>query len=84
MLPLVLALLVAAAIIGIGSLLTGRHRYDDEVERFHRARHLTTEWARSGVGRPQLVDDAAEGGLEQVSDPLPRQHAGERETAEIA
>lgn len=59
MLALALAVVVAAVIVGLGSLFMGRPRRDDEVERFHRARSLTTEWARSGVSRPNLVDDAA-------------------------
>lgn len=58
MLVLALAVVVAVLVVGLGSLLLGRPRQDDEVERFHRARRMTTEWARSGVTRPNLVEDA--------------------------
>jgi len=74
MLALAVAVVVAAVIVGLGSLLIGRPRRDDEVERFHRARRMTTEWARSGVGRPTLVDDAAPAA--PAPEPVaPREHA---------
>lgn len=59
MLALAVAVVVAAVVVGVGSLLLNRPHPVDEVERFHRAAHLTTEWARAGVGQPRLVDDAA-------------------------
>jgi len=31
----------------------------DDVERFHRARAMTTAWARSGVTQPVFADEAA-------------------------
>lgn len=75
MLALALAVVVAAVIVGMGSLYLGRPRRDDEVERFHRARQMTTEWARSGVSRPRLVDDA------MPAEPMPEP---EREPADIS
>jgi hypothetical protein len=53
---LVLVLLVAigAVVLGAGSLLFGAGRSFDDVERFHRARGITTGWARDGVVRPVI------------------------------
>jgi len=53
---LVLVLLVAigAVILGAGSLLFGAGRSFDDVERFHRARGITTGWARDGMVRPVI------------------------------
>lgn len=59
-------LFVLVAIVAVGLLLalvplvSRRDRGLDEVARFHRARAMTTEWARAGVTRPVFADDAAE------------------------
>ena len=54
MLVLVILVAVGAVIIGAGSLLFGAGRSFDDVERFHRARGITTGWARDGVVRPVI------------------------------
>jgi hypothetical protein len=55
----VLVLLLAVAIAGVAvafiSIALGRGRRFDDVERFHRARQMTTEWARSGVSSPFIA-----------------------------
>jgi hypothetical protein len=63
-LVLVLLLAVGAVVVGVGSLLFGAGRNFDDVERFHRARGITTAWARDGMIRPAIAGqkqpDAAE------------------------
>lgn len=54
MLVLVLLLAIGAVVVGTGSLLFGAGRSFDDVERFHRARGITTGWAREGVVRPVI------------------------------
>jgi hypothetical protein len=51
-LVLVFLLAIAAILIGSGALALGRSRKFNDVERFHRARGITTGWARSGMTRP--------------------------------
>ena len=72
MLVLVLLLAIGAVIAGAGSLLFGAGRSFDDVERFHRARGITTGWARDGVVRPVIG---------------PQKHGGpaeaERESAQV-
>jgi hypothetical protein len=53
-LVLVLLVAIAAVVVGVGSLLFGAGRRFDDVERFHRARGITTEWARAGVTSPYV------------------------------
>jgi hypothetical protein len=76
-------LLAAAVIVGAAALILPRFGNDrrlHEVDRFHRAGQITSEWARSGVTQPVLVEDAApddddaEPGLEDS-------HRSERERA---
>jgi len=43
---------IAAILIGSGAVALGRGRHFNDVERFHRARGITTGWARSGMTRP--------------------------------
>ena len=54
MLVLVLLIAVGAVVVGAGSLLFGAGRHFDDVERFHRARGITSGWARDGVVRPVI------------------------------
>jgi len=51
----VLLLAVAAVVLGFGSLLFGARRGFDDVERFHRARGITTGWARDATTRPLIA-----------------------------
>jgi len=53
-LVLVLLIAIGAVVVGTGSLLFGAGRSFDDVERFHRARGITTGWAREGVVRPVI------------------------------
>ena len=55
MLVFVLLLAVAAVVLGLGSLLLGSGRSFDDVERFHRARGITTGWARDATTRPVIA-----------------------------
>lgn len=62
-----LAVIVIVALLGLaaGVLLVGlgRSRRFDEVERFHRASRMTTEWARRGVTSPVIAaEEPAEDG----------------------
>jgi hypothetical protein len=55
-------LLAAAVVVGIAALVLPRFGNDrrlHEVDRFHRAGQITSDWARAGVTQPVLVDDAA-------------------------
>jgi type II secretory pathway pseudopilin PulG len=56
----VLAVLVVfsilAAVAAAGAAALGRSRRFNEVDRFHRASRMTTEWARAGVTKPVIAD----------------------------
>jgi hypothetical protein len=52
-LAIVVVVLIGAAVGLLMSFALGRHRYN-EVERFHRAREMTTAWSRAGVTSPVL------------------------------
>lgn len=58
MLVLVVLIAIGAVVVGVGSLLFGAGRGFDDVERFHRARGITTGWAREGVTRPVIGHQA--------------------------
>ena len=45
-LVLIIAIAAGATLIGVVSLTWGRGRRFDDVERFHRAAAMTTEWSR--------------------------------------
>jgi hypothetical protein len=49
-----IAVLAGAAALLVTSL--GRHRRFNEVDRFHNAGRLTSEWARSGVTKPLIAE----------------------------
>jgi len=55
-LALVLLIAVMATVGGIVAVVLGSHRRYNEVERFHRASRMTTEWARAGVTRPLIAE----------------------------
>lgn len=57
MLVVLVALAVILLLVLLGSF-GSRARRNDETERFHRAAHLTSEWARAGVTQPVLLDEA--------------------------
>jgi hypothetical protein len=51
-----LIVLVFVAFLGALALAAlGRSRRFNEIDRFHRASRMTTEWARSGVTRPVIA-----------------------------
>lgn len=52
MLVFVFLVAIAAILVGSGVVALGRSRQYNDVERFHRARGITTGWARSGMTRP--------------------------------
>ena len=49
------AFLLGLALLGLGH----RSRFDD-VERFHRARQMTSAWARAGVTQPIVTSPEAQ------------------------
>jgi hypothetical protein len=54
--------LAAAVVVGAIALVLprlGNDRRLHEVDRFHKAGQITSDWARAGVTAPVLVDDAA-------------------------
>jgi len=63
-LVLVLLIAIGAVVVGTGSLLFGAGRSFDDVERFHRARGITTGWAREGVVRPVIGPQKQGAGVE--------------------
>jgi hypothetical protein len=62
MIIVILAAGVIALLAAVGAVGTNRPRHDDETERFHRAAQLTSDWARSGVTRPVMLDEATPAG----------------------
>ena len=63
MLAVIVIVALVAAAAGLLLVGLGRSRRFDEVERFHRASAMTTEWARRGVTSPVIaVDEPAEDG----------------------
>jgi hypothetical protein len=54
-----LAAAVAVVIVALVLPRLGNDRRLHEVDRFHRAGQITSDWARAGATRPVLVDDAA-------------------------
>jgi hypothetical protein len=58
MIWVLVAVLVVAGLVALAPRLLRDQRLDD-VERFHRARAMTTEWARAGVTQPVFADEAA-------------------------
>jgi hypothetical protein len=55
----VLAMLIVCGVVAflgtIALAALGRSRRFSEVDRFHRASRMTTEWARAGVTRPVIA-----------------------------
>ena len=52
MLAVLVVVAIAVAVVAVLVPALSRQRRFNEVDRFHRARAMTTEWARSGVTRP--------------------------------
>jgi type II secretory pathway pseudopilin PulG len=50
---------IAIAVIAVVVPAMNRQRRFNEVDRFHRARAMTSEWARTGVTRP-VVSQSSE------------------------
>jgi hypothetical protein len=55
-LAVLIVIAVGAGIILLAATAFSRHRHFSEVDRFHRASRMTTEWARSGVTRPVISE----------------------------
>lgn len=55
MLAILIVIAIGAVVGGALALVFGNTRRFDEVDRFHRASRMTTEWARAGVTRPYIV-----------------------------
>ena len=56
MLAIVIVIAVGAIVGGIAVLILGHQRRFDEVDRFHRASRMTTEWSRAGVTKPLIAE----------------------------
>jgi len=54
-LALLIVIAMGAIVGGAAALVLGNARRFDEVERFHRASRMTTEWARAGVTTPVIA-----------------------------
>ena len=55
MLAVLIIVAIAVAVVAVVVPAMGRQRRFNEVDRFHRARAMTTEWARTGVTRPVMT-----------------------------
>ena len=58
MLVLLVAVAVAVVVFTLIAIALARGRRFDDVERFHRARRMTTEWSRAGVTSPFVAPQA--------------------------
>lgn len=56
MLAVLIVIAIGAGIVVLAAAAFSRHRHFNEVDRFHRARQMTNEWARAGVTRPVIAD----------------------------
>ena len=56
MLAVLIVIAVGAGIVLLAVTAFSRHRHFNEVDRFHRASRMTTEWARNGVTRPVIAE----------------------------
>jgi hypothetical protein len=54
-LAVLIVIAVGAGIAVLAATALSRHRHFNEVDRFHRASQMTSEWARSGVTRPVIA-----------------------------
>ena len=63
MLAVLIVIAVGAGIVVLSAAAFSRHRHFNEVDRFHRASRMTSEWARSGVTRPVIAppEDTVDG-----------------------
>lgn len=66
MLAVLVIVAVGAAIAGLGLLALGHRSRFDDVDRFHRASQMTSEWARTAVTRPVVAPREAESEGEPV------------------
>jgi hypothetical protein len=55
-LAVLIVIAVGAGIVIVSAAAFSRHRHFNEVDRFHRASRMTSEWARSGVTRPVIAE----------------------------
>ena len=62
MLAVLVLVAIAVAVVAVVVPALSRQRRFSEVDRFHRARAMTTEWSRSGLTRPVMspADDDAD------------------------
>jgi type II secretory pathway pseudopilin PulG len=58
-LAVLIVIAVGAGIVLVSAAAFSRRRHFSEVDRFHRASRMTSEWARSGVTRPVFHDPDA-------------------------
>jgi hypothetical protein len=68
-LAVLIVIAVGAGLVVLAGTALGRHRHFNEVDRFHRASRMTSEWARAGVTRPVIAppeqsDGRADAGAE--------------------
>ena len=56
MLAVLIVIAVGAGIVVLAATAFSRSRHFNEVDRFHRASRMTSEWARNGVTRPVIAE----------------------------
>lgn len=65
MLAVLLVIAAATIVVVAAATVVSRSRHFNEVERFHRASRMTSEWARSGVTQPVVGPEEARHGSAQ-------------------
>ena len=65
-LAVLIVIAVGAGIVALAGTALGRHRHFNEVDRFHRASRMTSEWARAGVTRPIFAPPEQSRGSEEA------------------
>jgi hypothetical protein len=59
-LAVLIVIAVGAGIVVLAATAFSRNRHFNEVDRFHRASRMTTEWSRAGVTRPVIAEQEEE------------------------
>ena len=77
MLVLVFLIAIAAILAGSGAVALARSRQFNDVERFHRARGITTGWARAGITRPVIGEQPT--GRDRAASPRREAETASRE-----
>lgn len=71
MLAVVVVIAVVTVVAGFMLLGLGRRNRFSDVERFHRASAMTSEWARTAVTRPVIAAQETPADAERRAEPRP-------------